>query len=292
MAAAERISPEQWGLRLAAAPPPLLSLDGGLIRRWNGTSATMEQPPLDHHYLAQHLGGAKRVQRHGEGQSLDRTVELGSVTVVPAGSAYRWQTQGPIEFAHLYIAPRRLDRSIRETFDREPGHVELVPDIGATDPLVQALLTAILDPALDGKADSKMARDSWFEALLTRLIACGSTLATQTPRARNSLAPRTLARLKAYMTDNLASEISLDSLASVAGLSRFHLCRAFRASTGLPPHAWLNRARLARARNLLRSTDTPIHIIARQCGFASPNQFATCFRKAMGVTPSVFRHSG
>jgi AraC family transcriptional regulator len=287
-----RISPEQWGTMLAATPPPLQTLDGGLIRRWHGTAATMEQPPLDHHYLAQHLGGAKRVHRQGEGQSLAQNVELGSVTIVPAGAAYRWQTQGPIEYAHLYIAPRRLERSIREVFDREPRHVELLPRIGTTDPLVAALVTAIIDPALDGRADSRMARDSWFEALLTRLLMCNSTLSVQAPRARNSLAPRTLARLKAHMMANLASDIRLDDLAEVAGLSRYHLCRAFRTTTGLPPHAWLTEARLARARSLLRSGDLPVHVIARQCGFASPNQFATCFRKAMGVTPSAYRASG
>lgn len=287
-----RISPEHWGTMLAATPPPLQTIDGGLIRRWRGTAATMEQPPLDHHYLAQHLGGAKRVHRQGEGKNLDQNVELGSVTIVPAGSAYRWHTQGPIEYVHLYIAPRRLERCIRDTFDREPRHVELVPAVGGTDPLVTALLTAITEPVLDGNADSRMARDSWFEALLTRLVQQGSSLTLASPRARNALAPRTLARLKAHMTANLAATVTLDDLAEVAGLSRYHLCRAFRSSTGLPPHAWLTRARLAQARALLRSSDAPIHAIAQQCGFASPNQFATSFRKAMGVTPSAYRDSG
>lgn len=277
---------------LAAAPPPLQTLDGGLIRRWSGTTATMEKPPLDHHYVAQHLGGAKRVQRQGDGETQDRVVELGLVTVVPAGSAYLWQTQGPIEFSHLYIAPRRLDRSVRDTFVRDPGHVELLPLVGVADPLVTALVSAIMDPALDGAPDGRMARDSWFEALLTRLVQQGSTLKLGSPRARNTLAPRTLARLKAHMTANLATAATLDNLAEVAGLSRYHLCRAFRTSTGLPPHAWLTQARLAQARTLLRGSDTPIHTIARQCGFASPNQFATTFRKTMGVTPSAYRDGG
>lgn len=74
----------------------------------------------------------------------------------------------------------------------------------------------------------------------------------------------------------------------VAGLSRFHLCRAFRDATGLPPHAWLTRARPKAARLLLRTSDTRI---ARQCGFASPNQFATTFRKGLGLTPTACRHS-
>jgi AraC-like DNA-binding protein len=285
------ISPQQWGAMLAAAPPPLQAIDGGLIRRWSGTAAAMEQPPLDHHYLAQHLGGPKQVRRQGDGETIVRDVAPGSVTVVPAGAAFRWLTRGPIEYAHLYIAPRRLDRTIRETFDRDPRSIDMVPKIGWDDPLVANLMTAIFDPALDASPDGRLARDSWFEALLARLVHNGSTLSPSAPRARNALAPRTLARLKAHIEDNLAHEVTLDSLAQVAGLSRFHLCRAFRETTGFPPHAWLTRTRIAAARQMLRNSGQPIHEIARLCGFASPNQFATSFRKAMGMTPSAYRRS-
>jgi len=288
---ADPLTPEQWGARLAASPPPLHRLDGGLLRRWQGTAAAMEQPPLDHHYLALHLGGAKRVQRRGEDGLVEGTVALGSVTVVPAGAAFSWHTVGPIEYAHLYIAPRRLERTICDTFDREPRHVALVPRIGWRDPLVSALLATMLDSGLDSNPDARLARESWFEALLTRLVLAGSTLEPASPRRRSALAPRTLARLKAHIEANLATNVTLDDLATVAGLSRFHLCRAFRESTGLPPHAWLTRARLKAARRLLRNSELSIADVARQCGFASPNQFATTFRKGLGVTPSAFRRS-
>lgn len=288
---ASPLTPQQWGDRLAAAPPPLHAIDGGWLRRWTGTAPMMEQPPLDHHYVALHLGGPKHVRRSGDGAVIAADVALGSVTVVPAGAAYRWLTDGPIEFAHLYIAPRRLDRAIRDIFDRDPRAVTLSPCVGWDDPLVSVLLHAMLDPALDTNPDARLARDSWFEALLARLLIGGSSLALASPRARNALAPRTLARLKAHIDANLASPVTLDDLAGVAGLSRFHLCRAFRETTGFPPHAWLTRARLAAARRLLRGTDLPIGDIARQCGFASPNQFATSFRKGIGVTPSAYRHS-
>lgn len=284
-------SPDQWAARITALPPATQSLDGGLLRRWAGTSAVMQQPPLDHHYLALHLGGHKRVTRRGDGAARQSDVALGSVTLVPAGAGYLWQTEGPIEYAHLYVTPRRLDRTVREVFDREPAAVSLLPEIGWQDPLVGALLQAMLDPSLDGSPDARLARDSWLEALLTRLVLGATTLGAASPRARNVLAPRTLARLKGYIADNLGNTVTLDDLAGVAGLSRYHLCRSFRDATGLPPHAWLTRARLDSARRLLRGSDLPVHIIASRCGFASPNQFATSFRKAMGVTPTQYRRS-
>lgn len=285
------VSPDQWAERITALPPATQSVDGGQLRRWTGTGAVMQQPPLDHHYLALHLGGPKRVSRRGDGAARQSDVALNSVTLVPAGNGYLWHTEGPIEYAHLYVTPRRLERTIRDVFDREPGAVALLPEIGWQDPLVGVLLQAMLDPAMDGCPDARLARDSWMEALLTRLVLRATSLNVSSPRARNVLAPRTLARLKAYITDNLGRTVTLDDLAGVAGLSRFHLCRSFRGATGLPPHAWLTRARIDAARRLLRGSDLPVHIIASRCGFASPNQFATSFRKAMGVTPTQYRRS-
>lgn len=286
------LSPAEWGCLLAPEPPPLQLIDGGALRHWSGTAPVMRQPPLDHHYLAMHLGGPKRVRRDGDGPPMQREVSVGSVTVVPAGSAFVWATSGPIEYAHLYIAPRRLDRTVRDIFDREPGNIALLAQIGWEDPLVGALMQAIIDPMLDGNPDGRLARDSWYEALLARLVQAGSSLSAATPRARNALAPRTLARLKQHIDANLANEVTLDQLAAVAGLSRFHLCRAFRETTGFPPHAYLTRARLASARRLLRAGGLPIREVARLCGFASPNQFATSFRKHLGMTPSAYRQAG
>ena len=51
------------------------------------------------------------------------------------------------------------------------------------------------------------------------------------------------------------ADVSLAALASDAGLSRFHFCRAFKESTGLSPHAWLRQHRLEQAMNMLRDTD-------------------------------------
>ncbi len=287
------LSPDAWAARLkpeAAAPlPPVRRLDGGALRHFRDTAPVIDQPGLDHHYLAMHLGGAKQVRRDGDGPQRDAVVPQGSVTVVPAGSRFRWQTRGPIDYAHPYIAPARLAKTLRDTFDRDAAHIELRASIGWTDPLVGALMTAMLDPAIDGSGDARLARESWFDALLVRLVQKGSSLDLASPHARNALAPRTLARLKAHIELNLADPISLDDLAAVAGLSRFHLCRAFRTSTGLPPHAYLTRARIAAARRMLRTTPLAVADAARACGFASAGQFATCFRRHMGVTPSAFR---
>jgi AraC family transcriptional regulator len=85
------------------------------------------------------------------------------------------------------------------------------------------------------------------------------------------------------------SDVSLAALASDAGLSRFHFCRAFKESTGLSPHSWLRQHRLEQAMNTLRDTEIPIATVAAELGYASQTAFAAAFRRLTGETPSDWR---
>ena len=94
-------------------------------------------------------------------------------------------------------------------------------------------------------------------------------------------------------TERLRSEsdadVSLAALASDAGLSRFHFCRAFKESTGLSPHAWLRQYRLEQAMKMLRDTDASVVSIAAALGYASQTAFAAAFRKLTGEAPTDWR---
>ncbi|MBY0393658.1 MAG: hypothetical protein K2Q27_10375, partial [Novosphingobium sp.] len=83
----------------------------------------MVQPPLDHHLIVLHQGGAKRVLRNGEGGRRITDVEDRSITTIEAGSAYRWRTEGPIAFSHFYVCPDYFGSLVGEMFDRDPGSV-------------------------------------------------------------------------------------------------------------------------------------------------------------------------
>jgi AraC family transcriptional regulator len=63
----------------------------------------------------------------------------------------------------------------------------------------------------------------------------------------------------------------------------------FQRSTGLPPHRFVVRARIARAATLLAEPEPPIAQISRVVGFRTPSHFSTVFRRLMGVTPHEYR---
>ncbi|WP_320199390.1 AraC family transcriptional regulator [Agrobacterium sp. rho-13.3] len=91
-----------------------------------------------------------------------------------------------------------------------------------------------------------------------------------------------------YLNDNFDTDIGLEELAKIAGLSRAHLIRAFRKEFHITPHAYLTDVRIRKAKKLLR-TGEPLADIAALCGFADQAHFNRHFKARMGITPGQFR---
>ena len=98
-------------------------------------------------------------------------------------------------------------------------------------------------------------------------------------------------RLRDYIEAHLADAITLGDLSDVACLSEFHLSRMFRASFGMPPHAWVAARRADLARALLRTTTLPLDAIAERAGYADASHFGHRFRAAVGASPLAYRRA-
>lgn len=286
------ISPRSWGRTLSA--PPVISTDskiwsGALMRRWRDVIPDIAQPALDHHYVTMHLGGAKRVERRGEGKIETIDVEPGALSIVLAGSAFQWSTRGPIEFAHLYLAPRAIERVGAEEFGRDRIALCLEDRLGVRDPLLEALFLTLLEEMTVLSAGSRLYLDTLLNSLLLRLLRCYAAAPSAPLKARHSMAPARLRRVLDFIEANLADDIALADLAAVAASSPFHFSRAFATVTGTPPYAYLVCRRIERAKALLSSGTDPVRIIASQCGFHSAGQFSRMFKRSTGRSPLQYR---
>jgi AraC-like DNA-binding protein len=108
---------------------------------------------------------------------------------------------------------------------------------------------------------------------------------------RRGLPPGGLRRVTEYVAAHLAEDLTLDKLAAHAGLSVHHFARAFKMSTGMPPHRYLLQQRIQRATELLEHTAQPIVDIALAVGFADQAHFSRSFHSLAGLTPSQFRRA-
>ncbi|THF62098.1 AraC family transcriptional regulator [Pseudothauera rhizosphaerae] len=90
------------------------------------------------------------------------------------------------------------------------------------------------------------------------------------------------------LREDCAADLPLAELAQAAGMSRYQLIRAFRAATGLTPHAWQLNLRIQHARARLRAGDD-LAELAYRLGFADQSHFQRVFKAHVGVTPGRYR---
>jgi len=100
-----------------------------------------------------------------------------------------------------------------------------------------------------------------------------------------------LRRVQAHIDNNLQRELRLADLGAVVHMSPYHFARLFKRATGLSPHRFILRRRIAAATALLADSTSSIRSVARTVGFTTASHFATTFRRVTGVTPTAYRRS-
>ncbi len=98
-----------------------------------------------------------------------------------------------------------------------------------------------------------------------------------------------LSKAVAAIIEHPAAAHSVDSLASLAGMSRASFSDHFSRAFGQGPIDFVQKARLRIAARLLRTTDLPIKVIAQTAGYASPKPFSRAFQAAYGNGPASYR---
>ncbi len=101
-----------------------------------------------------------------------------------------------------------------------------------------------------------------------------------------------LLRVITYIHENPAGDLSLDTLADVAAMSRFHWHRIFAAMTGETLAEATRRIRMHRAACWLVQTDWPLAEVGAKVGYPNVQSFTRVFRENFGLTPGAFRARG
>ena len=206
----------------------------------------------------------------------------GALTLMPQGARSDWQIEGAFAFQHLYIPDAALRAFAAEVLEIDPARVGLPEVTYAEDAGLVARLAA-----LEAAAAPHTARAALWE-VLHHLLTHGGWHGLREGRRQGGLPPALLRRIARAVAEAPEAPHRLADLAALAGLSEFHFHRAFRASTGLTPQGFVERARI-RASEPLIALGLPLAEIAATCGFADHRHLTRAFRKARGVPPSVWR---
>lgn len=199
---------------------------------------------------------------------------------VPLSTVYRWLDRHRRQPDRLV----RIDRGGPDWFaariaDCEAHGFDLRARIGTVEPLARSLEPA--PPLRSASAPAERQSDGAGAAVeATRPIA--SPLSA-TARAGVQLARDTIDR-------HYYAPLSCERLAGLAGMSRFHFIRSFKAAHATAPYHYLLQVRIHHAKALLSATSQPLDAIAAAVGFDSPSSLSKAFRGVEGVSLSAYFH--
>lgn len=98
-----------------------------------------------------------------------------------------------------------------------------------------------------------------------------------------------VSELLVWVLDHLDDTLTVEQMADRCAMSPRTFARRFRDATGTTPHRWLTQQRVARAQELLETTDLNVDVIADRCGLGSAANLRKHLRRIAGTTPSSYR---
>jgi AraC family transcriptional regulator len=243
--------------------------------------------PEEHHDAVQicipFVNARYVVQRQSEtGKTITHRLGARDVLVIPMGQPHTVDWKQPADNVSLKLS---------ESFVREAtglSHLRLPDAFTIRDPFIISAAAKIRSSVEDQTASPAFA-----EAIATAIahqvgVAARLTGHSNEKRRAAELSPIQASRIVDFLEDRLDRSVSLDDLAQVAGLTKWHFMRRFNATYGTSPYNFITDRRMARAKGLLVSSDLPIVQVALEVGMTH-SHFSRTFLRRVGLSPSEFR---
>jgi AraC family transcriptional regulator len=218
------------------------------------------------------------------GEGGRRHFTAGHIGIFPPGTDHGASSIGALALVSIYLKPSLMTHAAGDT---DPANVEIVPQVGLEDATLRRLAMALEAELQSGLPPNRLFGESMGMALAAHLISRYAVKPAAHPY-RGGMPKYLLRQAIDYMQSNLGADLRLSELAENVNMSPWHFCRAFKQSTGLPPHQYLMRERIAAAKRLLKQPHRGVAEIAVQLGFADRSHFITVFRRLTGYTPKQF----
>jgi len=216
---------------------------------------------------------------------------------VPAGATYlydlkhdpRYVIDKPFHSLFFYLPRSALDGLTEQSRTSRVGQLACELGVGHDDAIVRHIGASLLQGLRRPDETNQLFVDHMMLALTAHVAQTYGGLRRSAELARGGLAPWQAKRARERLESDLGGKLSLHQIAAEFDLSVSHFSRAFRISTGLPPHQWLLRQRVNAAKQLMTVRELPLSEIAMSAGFANQSHFTRVFSAVVGVSPGVWR---
>jgi len=255
---------------------------------WEGVEET---PAYTGYSLSQRLSDNHSPLRIGNASAPQVLPRVGSVGLLPPGrSIHLFPVERPLRVLYCVFEEARFELATgvpRETWDAHVGSLVAMNN-RRLEVLMQEIYAELEQPGFGG--------DRLIEAVGNMMLVELARYIRKIERAgagetgRYVLAPWQMRRIEERI--GVAPELGypdLPELAELCGISKGHLMRSFKQSTGWQLHKFIAEERMKAARTMLAEGEITCREVAARLGFRSPAYFATAFRRSTGKTPTEYR---
>jgi AraC family transcriptional regulator len=241
-------------------------------------------PSTDDHLIVLVTKGACEIEvkyRQGWQRNYQRAGHIG-MTAPGESAVLRWNGSSPHSTLQLHLPATTLKR-VHDELDHGTTTSRGLPSkLAINDPLVRQLMLSLSSSLRAGFPDL-------YAETASELLAVHLLRGRDLGKPFREYDERRLKLVDEYLRENFGSALTLQMLATEAGVSRFHLLRLFKRAFGESPLKRLTRYRMDEAALLVCDSKENITNISAICGYDNPSHFATAFRRYHGVSPSVYR---
>ncbi|RXH18303.1 helix-turn-helix domain-containing protein [Bradyrhizobium guangzhouense] len=223
------------------------------------------------------------------GNTIKTDIRAGATYVYDMKKDPRFFINKPFHSLHFYLPRSSLDGIAEQSAAPRVAELPSQLGVGHEDPVIRHIGGVLLQALRRPAETNQLFIDYMMLAFATHAAQAYGGLRWGVKVSRGGLAPWQLKRAYEKLDADLGGTLSLQQLAAEFGLSVSYFSRAFRASTGLPPHQWLLRQRVKAAMQLMTLRDLPLSEIAIAVGFANQSHFTKVFSAQVGVSPAIWR---
>lgn len=220
---------------------------------------------------------------------MKRDVRSGTTYLYDLRRDPRYVIDKPFHSLFFYLPRSALDGISEQSGARRVGEIDCDLGVGHDDAIVRQIGSLLQEGLRRPTETNQLFIDHMMLALTAHVAQTYGGLHHPAELSRGGLASWQVKRACEKLESDLVGKLPLEQIAAEFDLSVSHFSRAFRVSTGLPPHQWLLRQRVKTAKQLMSVRDLPLSEIAISSGFANQSHFTRVFSAVVGVSPAAWR---
>jgi AraC family transcriptional regulator len=229
----------------------------------------------------------QELYRSGRGWQ-PQSMAIWSMQVFPARVPFAARWDGFAEALVLDIAPEFLAAATcRETPHQR---IELRPFVIVEDRFVAHTMLALEADLHVGSPAGRLYGETLGAAVAAHLVRKYTDITVDSHNG-TMLSDAMLSLVLQYIGDNLDTDLPLQGLADLVQTDVYRFVRSFKRAMGIPPHQYILRERIERAKSLLCNPKLPLSEVALRSGFADQSHLTNAFHRMTNLSPRAYRNA-